>query len=145
MSDFGPVGGDGGSPFEDVAPAGARIAGLIIRSGGPRNVVVAIQVYYVSPTGQVTFGDRHGGGAGDEENISLQAGEFFTQISGRYGQFLDSLTVETSGGPNGPRRFGRFGGLGGSEDYEFPEVNGQEIIGFFGRAGTLVDALGVRT
>jgi hypothetical protein len=110
MPDFGPTGGPGGSPCEDVAPAGTRIAGLIINSDGSRNVVIGIQVFYVNTTnGEVTFGDQHGGVAGGRETIPLHAGEFFTQISGRTGQFVNSLTVETSK----PRRF-RFGGLDGT-------------------------------
>jgi hypothetical protein len=39
MADFGPSGGPGGSPFEEMAPEGQKIGTLIIRSGGPRNVV----------------------------------------------------------------------------------------------------------
>lgn len=145
MPDFGPTGGPGGSAFEDEAPPGMEIGALIIRSGGPRNVVIAIQVLYRnSSTGQLLLGDQHGGGGGDQTIIALNGGEFVAEISGRSGQFLDSLTVETSQG----RRFGRFGGLGGSSDYEFPDplVGGpQEIFGFFGSSGTLVDAIGVRT
>jgi hypothetical protein len=105
-------------------------------------------IYVNTTTGEVTFGEQHGGVAGTPVRIGLQAGEFFTQISGRFGQFVDSLTIETSGGPNGPQRYpseGRFGGLGGIYDYEFPPVNGQEIIGFLGKSGTLIDAIGVRT
>jgi hypothetical protein len=71
-------------------------------------VVVAVQVLYRSPTtGQLVLGDRHGGDAGDETIIALNAGEFITEISGRSGQFLDSLTIRTNQG----RHFGRFGGL----------------------------------
>jgi hypothetical protein len=149
MPDFGPTRADGGSPFEDMAPPGTRIAGLFINHGGSRNIIIGIQLIYVNTTnGGLTFGEQHGGVEGTQARIGLQAGEFFTQISGRFGRFVDSLTIETSGGPNGPQRYpseGRFGGLGGTEDYEFPEVNGQEIIGFLGKSGTLIDAIGVRT
>lgn len=143
MPDFGPTGGPGGSTFEDEAPEGMEIGVLIIRSGGPRNVVIAIQVLYRNATtGQLTLGDRHGGVGGEQTIIALNAGESLTEISGRSGQFLDSITFQTSQG----RRFGRFGGLGGGTDYEFPDTGGpQEIFGFFGRSGTLVDAIGVRT
>jgi hypothetical protein len=122
MPDFGPTGGPGGSPFEEMAPQGTGIAQLIIRSGGPRNVLIAIQALYVNvTTGQVTLGDRHGGGGGEQDFITLNAGEFFTQISGRTGQFVDSLTVETSL----PRRFGRFGGLGGTSSLSERNQNWQ--------------------
>jgi hypothetical protein len=120
-----------------------EIGALFIRSGGPHKCVIAIQVLYRNATtGQLTLGDQHGGVGGEQTIIALNAGEFVAEISGRSGQFLDSLTIRTSQG----RHFGRFGGLGGGADYEFPDTGGrEEILGFFGRSGTLVDALGVHT
>src|SRR5687768_1995908 len=113
MADFGPTGGPGGFEFDDVAPEGSEIGALFIRSGQPaagptRNVVIAIQVLYRNvTTGQLTLGDLHGGSTappprGEQTIIALNAGEVVSEISGRSGQFLDSLTVTTSQG----RRFG---------------------------------------
>jgi hypothetical protein len=141
MPDFGPNGGDGGHPFDEVAPPGFEIAGLFIR-GDPKRFLVSIQALYRhQQTGDLTLGDRHGG-PGETIPIALRGGEYFTEISGRTGQFVDSLALETNQGG----RFGRFGGLGGSTDYENPPTHtGLEIFGFFGRSGTLIDAIGIHT
>lgn len=144
MPDFGPTGGPGGTTFDDVAPAGSKIGLLIVRHGGNHRCIIGIQAAYVNiATGGLIFGDLHGADTtGTTDFVALGAGEFVTEISGRSGQFLDSLSITTSTG----RHFGRFGGLGGGADYEFPDTGpSQEIFGFFGRSGTLIDALGVHT
>lgn len=106
MTEFGPTSGQGGDPFDDTAPLEMEIGALIIRND---NFVDAIQVLYRNPTnGQLTLKDQHGGNGGNQTIIVLDAGEFITEISGRYARFVDSLTITTSQG----RRFGRFGGLG---------------------------------
>ncbi len=106
--------------------------------------IIGIQAVYLDATNAgLIFGEPHGGTpAGTLDTIALGAGEFITEISGRRSQFLDSLSISTSAG----RRFGRFGGSGGNPDYEFPDAGGpQEVLGFFGRSGALIDALGVHT
>ena len=146
MADYGPTRADGGIPFQDVAPTGSRIGGLVVWHGGKnRNVIVGIQVLYQDvTTGALVLGEQHGGAAGADVKQAifvLKAGEFITQISGRFGQFVDSLTVETNLGA----RYGRYGGLGGFEDYEFPPTSTDEIVGFLGKSGTLIDSIGCRT
>jgi hypothetical protein len=74
----------------------------------------------------------------------MRSGEFITEISGRSGEFLDSLTIETNQGV----RVG-FGGPGGGpvEGYEIPPetVGQQEVVAFFGASGDLIDRLGIHT
>jgi hypothetical protein len=74
----------------------------------------------------------------------LSLNEFITEISGRSGQYLDSLTIETNLGTRVA-----FGGTGGGPvaGYEYPpEKDGsQEVIAFFGASGQLVDRLGIHT
>ena len=149
MPDFGPAGGTGGFDFDEVAPEGSKIFLLLIRHGQPpvgppRNVIIGIQAFYLNvTTGAALVGDPHGGTTGGFlDSVALGAGEVFTEISGRTEQFVNSMTVTTSL----PRVLGRFGGPGGDSDYEFPPSNGpQEIVGFFGRSGALIDAIGVHT
>jgi hypothetical protein len=143
MPDYGPVGGPGGYEFDEVAPAGMDIGALIVRYGGNRNVITGIQAVYRSQNGAIQFGEIHGSfevPGTRQAQISLREGEFIVEIQGTYGQFLDSLQVETSEG----QRTDAFGGHA-TNSYEFPDRREprQEIFGFFGRGAQLIDAFGV--
>lgn len=145
MADYGPVGGPGGSAFDDLTDLGLnassmRIAGLIVRSG---QFIEGITPIYLDGDGQLAL-PKHGGDGGLEMRLGLRPNEFITEISGRSGEFLDSLTLETNLGA----RVG-FGGPGGGpvDGYELPpDVDGQqEVVAFFGASGTLIDRLGIHT
>jgi hypothetical protein len=145
MADFGPVGGPGGAPFDDLTDLGLdgatiRIVGLIIRSGA---FIDAITPIYLDGGGQLAL-PKHGGDGGLETRFGLRSGEFITEISGRSGQFVDSLTIETNLGA----RIG-FGGSGGGpvEGYEFPPdtESPQEVVAFFGASGVFIDRIGIHT
>jgi Jacalin-like lectin domain len=147
MADFGPVGGPGGAPFDDLTDLGLdastiRIVGLIIRSDKDK-FVNAITPIYIDGAGQLAL-PKHGGDGGSEARLGLRSGEFITEISGRSGEFVDSLTIETNLGT----RIG-FGGPGGGpvEGYELPPDTEslQEVVAFFGASGTLIDRIGVHT
>ena len=131
--------------FDDLTDLGLnastmRIAGLIIRSG---QFIDGVTPIYLDDAGQLAI-PKHGGDGGIEARFGLRPGEFFTQISGRSGEFLDSLTLETNLGA----RLG-FGGLGGGpvEGYEDPpDTDGpQEIVAFFGASGEFIDSIGIHT
>jgi hypothetical protein len=145
MADYGPVGGPGGGAFDDLTDLGLnastmRIAGLIIRSG---QFVEGITPIYLDGDGQLAL-PNHGGDGGLEMRLGLRPNEFITEISGRSGEFLDSLTLETNLGA----RIG-FGGPGGGpvEGYELPpDTDGQqEVVAFFGGSGQFIDRLGIHT
>src|SRR5215510_14507879 len=109
MADYGPVGGQGGGAFDDAADLGLnvatmRILGLIIRHGSLIDQVTPI---YLDGDGNLGI-PQHGGDGGGEDRIGMAPGEYITEISGRSGRFVDSLTIETNRG----RRLG-FGGSGG--------------------------------
>jgi hypothetical protein len=148
MADFGPIGGPGGAPFDDLTDLGldaatVKIVGLIIRADKDR-FVNAITPIYIDEAGNLAL-PKHGGDGGSEEpGLGLRSGEFITEISGRSGQFVDSLTIETNLGA----RIG-LGGLGGGpvEGYELPPdtAGTQEVVAFFGASGTLLDRIGIHT
>ena len=145
MADFGPVGGMGGAAFDDLnqlglIPSTTRIIGLIVRSGA---YIDSINPIFVVGDGNIAL-PKHGGDGGSEHRIGMKPGEFITEISGRSGAFVDSLTIETSLG----RRLG-FGGPGGGPvaGYEMPpeEDGRQEVVAFFGGSGVYLDRVGIHT
>jgi Jacalin-like lectin domain len=81
---------------------------------------------------------QHGGNGGTLDTITLERGETIEQIRGRYSTTVNSITIQTN-----VRTLGPFGGGGGAADYVYTAPTGHEIIGFIGRSGALVDAIGV--
>jgi hypothetical protein len=149
MAEYGPFGGHGGNEFDDATIANMdqlEIGEITIRADSGR-FINSIEILYRNPhTGELVPSDHHGGPGGTENPpIVLNPGEYIVEISGRETQFVDSLTLQTNQG----RTFGRFGGLGGTNDYDAPsrqEMNaGNEVFAFFGRSGEFLDAIGIHT
>ena len=144
MADFGPAGGRGGTSFDDLTqlglePSTTRIIGLIVASGV---YVDSIRPIYLDGNGNLAL-PKHGGTGGSEMTLGMKPGEFITEISGRSGAYVDSLTIETNQG----RRLS-FGGPGGGPvgGYDFPPEDGhQEVVAFFGGSGAYHDRVGIHT
>ncbi|MEA3052573.1 MAG: hypothetical protein QOG72_1476 [Sphingomonadales bacterium] len=134
----GPFGGGGGAPFQDPGPIPelSRILTVSVRHG---TYVDAIAATYLLPDGsQQTF--SHGGGGGTEEVIHFNPGERIIAVVGRSGDLLDNIAFLTED-PRGVRRtHGPYGGPGGAQFIVNADVNG-----FFGRSGSLIDAIGFFT
>jgi hypothetical protein len=132
---LGPSGGYGGSPFVDSVPSGAVPSEILIRSG---TYVDTLQMVLQLPNGQIEYMDRHGGNGGDADSFDLRDGEYITAIGGRYGQYVDSIQFYTN-----MRISTIYGGSGGDADYYYEAPPGWQIVGFYGRSGDYVDAIGV--
>jgi hypothetical protein len=61
-----------------------------------------------------------------------------SRISGRCGNFVDSLQIQTN-----LQLFNKSGGQGGANEYRFQAAHGEEFVGFHGKAGNFIDAVGV--
>lgn len=130
-----PVGGAGGSRFVTIVPSGARLTELRVFAGA---VVDAVQLVYRldGDEGATVSGRRHGGEGGEAAVFRLDEDEFVTGISGRFGQFVDSLQIHTN-----KRDSPRFGGVGGDADFAMRVPPGFRFAGLQGRAGAYIDAI----
>lgn len=130
------AGGGGGAAFvEGEAPAGARIAEIRVRAG---DRVDSVQLVYSLPNGRFLEGTRHGGNGGNERTFRLEPDEYITGLSGRCGDGIDSLRIHTN-----RRTSPLFGGGGGDREYRLEVPRGAEAVGFAGRAGEYLDAIGL--
>lgn len=129
------AGGPGGNDFSDepLVSADQSVAEVVIHSG---NLIDSVAVVVTDPAGDRSALPTHGGSGGNEARISLAPGEAVIGISGRHGDVLDSLTLQTTAQSYGP-----YGGSGGGQEYSLQIPEGTEFIGFAGRSGQLVDAL----
>lgn len=136
LGHLGPAGGAGGAPFYDVCDP----AGVVVRSGW---WIDAVQL--VCRDGG--YGPHRGGYGGGEHVFYLEPGERILGIQGTHhgeaGGYLYSLQLITdrrlspvygNGGPIGRRGYYAF---------RFDVPPGADFVGFHGRAGSFVDALGI--
>jgi len=133
--DAGVAGGDGGSPFSDPEPrSDMRLAEIRVYAG---ERVDAIQAVYES-NGRIVEGARHGGGGGRATVFRLDRDEYVTGVSGRHGNVIDSIRIHTN-----KRTSELFGGSGGERDFRLDAPAGNQVVGFTGRAGRYLDAIGL--
>jgi hypothetical protein len=129
---FGSIyGGSGGGAFIDLVTPAQHITEVKISSG---ESIDTLQM--VMDSGPLA---KHGESDGGTSNrVVLQSGEYLVAVSGYADTLLHALTFETNTG----RRIGPFGKQTGAA-FEIRVPAGQEIVGFRGRSGWLIDAIGV--
>ena len=132
-------GGSGGSAFADPIethiPPIIRVSGLTIRHG---NQVDSIQATYELLGGGTYSGSKHGGTGGSQSQVQFEEGEGITQMNGKTNNVLtDQVTFTTTRKDGTKVTYGPYGKTGKTVF----EVQGS-VIGFFGRSGNLLDALG---
>ena len=136
LLDFGYSGGGGGIEFKDyVIPQNSTVKEVIIRSG---EYVDAIGIVHRTAEGTSYPLDMHGGGGGVRKEFRLEPNEYITEINGRYGEIVDSIQIHTN------RKVSpKYGGSGGNKEYRYIAPEGTEVVGFYGRSGTYLDAIGI--
>jgi len=127
----GPWGGPGGVSFSDPAVAGAQIQSIYMTWG---SYVESVQMNMA--TGALPV---HGGSGPKTTSIGFSTGEYLTGITGQYGLYLDAVSFITN-----KKTYGPFGlPKAGLSSFSFNLAPGQTTIGFCGRAGKYIDALGI--
>jgi hypothetical protein len=130
------AGGAGGAAFVDPdVPMGARVVEVIVRAG---DYLDSIQMIYSLPNGRPLEGARHGGNGGRAGSFRLDPGEYIVGLSGRCGEYVDSLRIHTN-----RRTSELFGGRGGDREYQIDVPDGNQATGFMGRSGEYLDAIGL--
>lgn len=130
------AGGSGGSAFSDSEiPFRSRISEIRIRCGA---FIDSIQAIYTLQEGTLFEGPVHGGSGGRSFVFRLDQDEYVTGISGRYGSNIDSIVIITN-----KRTSQKFGGNGGDRNFKIDVPSNSQAVGFIGRSGEYLDALGL--
>jgi Jacalin-like lectin domain len=128
-------GGEGGAPFDDLNHK--SIKKINVYSG---MLVDAIMVTYENGPAK-----RHGGDGGRDHSLELSDDEYITSVTIRHSNIVQCLTFVTNkgnkleGGGKGRPIIDKKG-----EETEVKAPNGRKLIGINGRAGTFLDAIGLR-
>ncbi|XVF36041.1 hypothetical protein REPUB_Repub19eG0024300 [Reevesia pubescens] len=136
---YGPWGGNGGAKFDDGTYTGIRQITL------SRNIgIVSIKICY-DRDGQAVWGSKHGGTGGFKTDRIMfdYPSEILTHITGTFWplmymgpNIIKSLTFHTNKGKHGP--------YGDEQGPSFTnKMNEGKIVGFHGREGLFLDAVGV--
>ena len=133
-------GGNGGNafadPIETTVPPIINVTALRIRHG---NQVDSIQADYQLLGGGSFTGSNHGGTGGQPTEVCFSEGEVIVEMSGKTNNtLLDQVTFTTRKPDGSTGTYGPFGKTGRT-----PYCVRGRIVGFFGRGGNLIDALGV--
>ena len=135
-------GGKGGKPFDDFEDetfpspvVGIKKIVINTETSGIRS----IQVTYQLSNGETCPGKKHGGSGGTTNEFTLEDDEIITQITGKWDSSKDSQWVDNLQFITNKGRKKSYGGSGGDTPFE---VSG-EIVGFFGRSGDMLDAIGM--
>ncbi|AJQ92836.1 jacalin-like lectin [Gynuella sunshinyii] len=132
----GNSGGGGGVAFFDNPPNDFLQLDRVTLCGG--RLVDSVEVVYIDGSGNVYSYGKHGGNGGSCKTLNFMSGEYISKVSGKSGSEVDSLTITTNMG-----RTLSVGGSGGDSGFLYTG-NGQfQIVGFKGRSGSRIDAIGV--
>ncbi|KAK7372101.1 hypothetical protein VNO80_05470 [Phaseolus coccineus] len=135
----GPWGGNGGSPWDDGVYSGVRQL-VIVHGAG----IDSIQIEY-DKKGSSIWSEKHGGSGGRKtDKVKFDyPNEILTKIHGYCGSFnqlgpnlVRSLSFEST-----KKTYGPFGVEQGT--YFSVPLTGAKIVGFHGRCGWYIDAIGV--
>ncbi|CAL4991023.1 unnamed protein product [Urochloa decumbens] len=142
LAKIGPWGGNGGRPW-DINMVPSRLQSMTIRSS---SVVNSLEFSYLDSDGQKHTAGPWGGPNGSAYTIHFGASEFLTGVYGTAGRFTDvpedvitSLTLFSN-----TRSYGPFG-HGGGTSFQMSKHSNGSIVGFFGRAESYLDAIGIYT
>ncbi len=124
----------GGTAYEDSISDTARVTELWIGSG---TFIEGLQMWSLNSDGMLFTSGAHGGWASGLHRIVLATDEYIVALNGKGGLYMDSLSVVTN-----KRTYGPYGGSGGDTAFSMAAPTGYEIVGFFGRAGDLMDYTG---
>jgi hypothetical protein len=133
-------GGNGGNTFSDEGyPEGGRITEIHVWHG---RVIDGFRVVYQDPGGGTKWMDLHGK-AGPNPEVLTFYNESICAFGGRYGAAVDYIRFDLMGGREGPRSIAYGNERGGASDFHYEAPPSTEIIGFWGRSGDYIDAIGV--
>lgn len=133
----GPWGGPGGDPFSFTV--GSWIKEIIVHER-----VNIKSLSFKDGNGQEygKFGGKNPNDIGESKTVLINwPSEHLTSISGTYGNFSSLLTITSLSFTTNRATYGPFG-RGSGTPFSIP-INNSTVVGFHGRAGYYLDAIGI--
>lgn len=123
----------GGDEFEDNLDEAARLMAVSIRYGDKIDSICCV---WEKHDGTQFMGKRHGGSGGEKEGLFvLEKDEYISNLTVIYKLQVLGLIFATD-------KAHEYSYLGNESDAETGNIQGK-VAGFFGRDGSVIDAIGV--
>ncbi|KAM0918651.1 hypothetical protein ACQ4PT_008732 [Festuca glaucescens] len=137
------VGGDGGVEF-DITEAPQRLESVTIKSG---DIIDSIAFTYTDKAGKKQMAGPWGSKGGGERTIVFAPGETLTKVHGTTNYYEGKVAVTSLTFATNLTTYETFGKGKDIDPAKFtlPSKDGENIVAFFGRAGSFLHALGVYT
>ncbi|KAM0839775.1 hypothetical protein ACQ4PT_060101 [Festuca glaucescens] len=129
-------GGNGGFAKDMAVRESLRLESITIKSG---SYVYSLAFTYVDNHGKRRTEGPWGGSEGNTQTIKLGPKEFVKEVSGTIDNVVSSLVLVTN-----VKTYGPFGQGQGQQFVQTAPEN-TCVVGFFGRSGAAIDAIGVYT
>ncbi|GAB2213935.1 hypothetical protein Droror1_Dr00018261 [Drosera rotundifolia] len=133
--------GLGGGPWKFIASHG-RINEIVIHESATK--INSISFGDVTGHHSETFGGENPNDTGESKTIRINwPSEHLIGISGSYGTYNELLVVMSLSFITNQTVYGPFGNTSAAHSFAMPMIPGLVIVGFQGRAGYYLDAIGV--
>lgn len=129
---YGPFGGTGGKGFAIIPPSGSRIYAIGVRAGAK---IDKLLIWYKRSNGSVYLGGSPGGNGGNYYVHLFASDEHLKAINGMSSNVINQLGFVTN------KKSFTYGAHVGEGFYASVPPNYQ-LLGFWGKAGALLDQLG---
>ncbi|XP_075090066.1 putative late blight resistance protein homolog R1B-23 isoform X1 [Nicotiana tabacum] len=135
-----PWGGTGGSEWNYMLKS--PIKEILIAHG---DVIDSIMFKTIIEQGTTIDSPKFGGDGGQRDKVVIEATplEYLTGIKGTFGRFYDHSVIKSLCFITNAKNYGPFGCEAGGTPFSLVMKEGVAIVGFHGRSGLYLDAIGV--
>ncbi|CAM0901448.1 unnamed protein product [Alopecurus aequalis] len=134
----GPLGGKGGRDV-DIPSQPQRLESVTIRSG---DLIDSLSFSYTDQAGMKQTAGPWGGPGGLEETITFGPTETLKKVFGTAGDFEGDTVVTSLTLVSNVKTYPAFVKATGTPSFSLPQWDASVIVGFFGRAGFFLHAIG---
>ncbi|XVF79052.1 hypothetical protein PTKIN_Ptkin14bG0188800 [Pterospermum kingtungense] len=134
---IGPWGGQGGNPWSYVTYGGIKQIDINVGSN-----IKSISFRDTTDLPSAIFGGNNPNDNGERKTVLINwPSEHLISISGTYGKFASMLTITSLSFTTNSATYGPFG-KGSGTSFSIP-IKNNSVVGFHGRAGHYLDAIGI--
>ncbi|XVF82064.1 hypothetical protein PTKIN_Ptkin16aG0013500 [Pterospermum kingtungense] len=134
---IGPWGGQGGNPWSYMTYGGIKQIEINVGSN-----IKSISFQDTTDLPSAIFGGNNPNDIGEKKTVLIDwPSEHLISISGTYGNFASLLTITSLSFTTNKATYGPFG-TGSGTSFSIP-INNNSVVGFHGRAGHYLDAIGI--
>ena len=139
VTKIGPWGSSHEGTVQDITESPKRLESITLYHGWS---VDSISFTYLDHAGEKHKAGPWGGPGGDPIMIEFGSSEFLKEVSGTFGPYEGSTVITSINFITNKQTYGPFGRQEGTP-FSVPAQNNSSIVGFFGRSGKYINAVGV--